>query len=279
MEESKKFNYKGFVSLIVVWSFILLFITGIVMYIKPPGRIANWTNWKLLGLTKAEWDGIHTVFGWLFLIAGAFHLYFNWKVFTNYIKTKVRKGLNLKRELYLSSVITLLLILGIVLYFPPISSIVEIRENISESWGETENNPPIPHAEGMSLKEFTEKMNEISITDAVKNLKEKDIKFENEDEIMGDIAERNGLTPIELYRILSPETGKQSNRGSGGAGGGYGRMTLKELCERENLSVEEAVTVLKDKGINVSGDDNIREISSKLNIRPSEVADILKNRK
>ena len=194
----------------------------------------------------------------------------------NYIKTKMQKGLNLKKELCLSSVITVVLVLGIILYFPPFSSIVELRESISESWGKVESNPPIPHAERMSLREFADKMDNISIVDAAKRLKEKNIIFENEDEILNDIAEKNNLTPVELYKLISPESGLQSERGGRGFGAGYGRMTLKQLCERESISVKHAVSVLRDKGIEVTQKDNIREISTKLNIRPSEVLDLLK---
>ena len=38
---TKKFHWKVFVSFYVVFSFVALALSGIVLYVAPPGRIAN----------------------------------------------------------------------------------------------------------------------------------------------------------------------------------------------------------------------------------------------
>ena len=53
--EKKQFNVRGFISLLTACSFILMSVTGIVLYFTPQGRIAFWTNWKFIGLTKTVW--------------------------------------------------------------------------------------------------------------------------------------------------------------------------------------------------------------------------------
>jgi len=72
-------NWSGraFVSLLSLVSFILLGLTGIILYIQPHGRVAYWTKWSFLGLEKDQWGNIHIFSGLLFLMAGGFHFYYN----------------------------------------------------------------------------------------------------------------------------------------------------------------------------------------------------------
>ncbi len=68
----KKFNFRGFVSLFTAFSFLFVFISGIVLYFTPQGRIAYWINWKFLGLTKTDWTNMHIVFCIFFMTAAFF---------------------------------------------------------------------------------------------------------------------------------------------------------------------------------------------------------------
>ncbi len=52
--EKKEFNGKGFVSLLTFGSFLIMTVTGLVLYFVPHGRVAYWVDWKLLGLTKTD---------------------------------------------------------------------------------------------------------------------------------------------------------------------------------------------------------------------------------
>ena len=58
MTSQKKFSFRGFTSFTLTLSFILISVSGIVLYIVPSGRVAYWINWKLVGLTRDNWDGI-----------------------------------------------------------------------------------------------------------------------------------------------------------------------------------------------------------------------------
>jgi len=100
MSDTKSgFNWRGWTTFVVTISFIVDIAPGIILYIAPPGRIANWKNWSVLGLDKKAWGAIYTIFGYVLLIIVAIHLYFNWKIFLNVIWSKLRNALNLKREL------------------------------------------------------------------------------------------------------------------------------------------------------------------------------------
>ena len=99
MSATRKFHWKVFVSFYVVFSFLALAVSGIVLYVAPPGRIANWSIWTLGALSKAQWQAVHTIVALLFIVAAGFHLYFNWKVLMAYLRSKLAEGLRMKWEL------------------------------------------------------------------------------------------------------------------------------------------------------------------------------------
>jgi hypothetical protein len=50
--EKRGFHGRGFFSLLSFGGFIVLALTGIVLFIMPHGRVAYWTDWRFLGLTE-----------------------------------------------------------------------------------------------------------------------------------------------------------------------------------------------------------------------------------
>ena len=46
--KQSRFNWRGFFSLLLFGSFSLLAFSGIILYVTPKGRVANWTGWTLL---------------------------------------------------------------------------------------------------------------------------------------------------------------------------------------------------------------------------------------
>ena len=149
----KKFSWRGWTTFFVTISFIVDTLSGIILYIAPPGRIANWTNWKVWGMSKGEWEAIHTIFGYVLLIIVALHLYYNWKMFWNFIWSKIRKALNLRWELLTSSIVCLLIFLGTLWNIPPFSSTMELGEYFKDSWEEAKADVPLAHTESSNILE------------------------------------------------------------------------------------------------------------------------------
>jgi hypothetical protein len=50
---------KGLTSLAMACLFLIVSFSGIILYMTPQGRVANWTNWTLLGLGKHDWSAVH----------------------------------------------------------------------------------------------------------------------------------------------------------------------------------------------------------------------------
>jgi len=93
LPEARPFQWRALISVLVALCFLMLAVTGMVLFISPPGRVANWTNWSVLGLRKSEWGGIHIWFGLLFLMVSVWHLVLDWRPMLNNFKNLRRRQL------------------------------------------------------------------------------------------------------------------------------------------------------------------------------------------
>ena len=147
-----RFHWRAFVTLYVTLSFLLLAVSGIVLYVAPPGRVANWSRWTLGALDRHGWQSVHTVVALVFVLAGAFHLWFNWRTFWFYLRSKLAEGLLAKRELALATA-AVVAVAGLTLAdLPPFGSVMDLGDRAKESWSSGGGEPPVPHAELLTLE-------------------------------------------------------------------------------------------------------------------------------
>ncbi len=263
--KKRSFDWRSFVTFLVALSAFVLFISGLILYIAPSGKVAHWTNWKIL-LNKDQWTDIHVVFSVLFTLAVAFHLFsFNWKVFKNFIK---KRGVALGSALLISS----LLFVGTYYSVPPLVYLREFSDYMKDYWEGKEKAPPIPHAEELTLKEAAEDYLKISAASALQTLKKKGLQVGGPEETLKEIAEKNGLSPLELYSLISEGAAYDSKP----LRGGFGRMTLKKAAMSLGISPKKARNILEKNGIKVSSEDiTLREIGQANGLTPREVYELL----
>lgn len=267
----KKFSWRAFISFGLLFSFIIMSLTGIVLYLAPAGRVSNWVNWKLIGFTKAQWQALHTVFSYTFIILAVFHLFsINWRVFISYIKNKTRQGLNRKRELWLSTVFTLLFFLGIVYSVPPFSSVMDFGEYLTESWEKKTNEPPIPHAELLTLTELSHQLDSVSIEKIVNRLKASDIRFNNTGETLEQIGALNNMPPIDIYNLITKRAPGEMT------GAGMGRKTLSQIAGENNKDIDEVLTILKEKGIIATPEMTLKDIAAENDMAARDIYELIK---
>lgn len=137
--ERERLNWRGLTSLIVTLAFLVLATTGVIMFISPQGRVANWTGWNVLGLTKQQWIAVHTTMALLFVIAAGFHVYFNWQALVRYFVLK--RKLHLKREMIGAVAIVTVVFTGTIFEIPPFSSIIALNGHAKGHWGLQESSP------------------------------------------------------------------------------------------------------------------------------------------
>lgn len=146
-----KFNTRGFTSLFLTLAMLAMSVSGVMLFLTPRGRVANWTGWTLAGLSKEAWASVHMNIALLFVVAGVAHLLFNWTMFWGYIKKRASLGLNLKAEMALATILAAVAIAGAIYEFPPFSTLVALNQQIKDSWEGRAADAPAPHAEEFGL--------------------------------------------------------------------------------------------------------------------------------
>jgi len=274
-EAKQGFSWRGFVSVATGLSFLLMSITGIVLFITPKGRVAHWVEWRMLGLTKDQWGGLHIWFSLIFMVMAAFHIYLNWQPLLNYFRDRVRRTYALRREWLFSLIICGIILAGTLADVTPFSSLLVWNELIKNSWEVSGQQAPIPHAELMTLAEIADKVKGIEAEAMVSNLRAGNIEVESAHVVIGQLAEENNLSPSELYAIAVGQS--FSNRADEGYRRypGLGQLTLQQYCDRTGLDVDEAIERLRNKSIQARSDMLLRDIAHGAGIHASDIRDIL----
>jgi hypothetical protein len=277
-------HYRGLTSLFSVSGFILMVVTGIILYIMPHGRVAYWTDWHFWGLNKDQWGNIHIIASFLWVVAGAFHLYFNWNVLTAYIYKKARGGWRLKKELALTIVVTVVVVVFSIYPAPPFSSFLDLGSHIKDSWvSGPEYEPPFGHAELLSLSGFSRKMG-IDPAEAMNKLKESGLEIDSPTSSLETLARRNNISPMTLYTIIKPLEKKPALPASSEktvytlesvedlfSGTGIGRKPLADVIQELNLDPEQIKTRMERKNLKISGDENLKSAADRYNVSPLDL--------
>jgi hypothetical protein len=281
-ETKIQFSWRAFFSLLAAVSFIGMTFTGVILFVVPPGRIANWTGWTILALTKRQWIGLHDWFSIIFVVACGFHLYFNWRPFVGYFKSKITKAFALRAEWLAALIVCLIAFIGTVYGASPFSTLMEWNESIKQSYDSPRQRGPVPHTELMTLNELAENYTGVELETMLENLRQHGIQVESPDAVLSELAEASGITPAELYNIALGKTGTGRGNGGGGGGlgaprggGGFGRLTLKQYCQQSGLDVDTAVRKLKDKGYQAAPETTMRAIADSAGVHPSQVRTII----
>jgi hypothetical protein len=272
MSDKRTFSWKAFVSFYVVFSFLALATSGIVLYIAPPGRIANWSVWRLFLLSKAQWQAIHTIVALLFLAAASFHIYFNWKVLVAYVTSKLHAGIRMKRELVAASVAGTVILAGAIAAMPPFGTVMDAGENIRNSWSSASTEPPVPHAELMTVEKLAETV-KVPVERVLADLEKNGIRGAQPGQMIQQLADENGLTPQQVYRKIQSADAKP-NAGLA-EGGGWGRMSVQQVCERAGMPVETGVERLKAAGFEADASTPVRDLATAQGKTPMDIAKII----
>jgi hypothetical protein len=283
---NRNWHGRPFTSLCSLVSFILLMLTGIILYIVPHGRVAYWTKWTLFGLEKDQWGNIHIFSGLLFLVAGGFHLYYNWKPLINYLSNKMETGLRYQRELMVTSLIFLWILASGIWSLPPLAYVADLGEAIKSSWvTSAELEPPFGHAELVSLKTLCKKQG-IPLDQAMAELREAGFKVDNPGKIVGDIADSKGTSGMRVYEVIKKLEPKPRTMQSGAvwtpemieetyAGTGVGRKSIGQIIRAHGLDHKTAHQRLKGSGIEAIDDDKIKDLAYKHNSTPIKILTII----
>jgi len=280
---SNKSSLRSFVSILLLFSSIILVFTGIILFITPPGRVAHWTGWTMLGLKKDQWGAVHIIFSILVLIVSLAHVYLNFKPMVNYFKDKISKKFAFKMDWIAALVLCVAVVMGTLAAIPPFSSIMDINETFKMSWEKPADRAPMPHAESMTLEGLAKKA-DLDLSTLIANLKKAEMGPATPKTVIKQLSDKYDMTPNQVFRIATgvtdpsqPAVSNTPPSGSCGGGGksGLGRKTLKQFCADENIEISAAIAKLKAAGMEAKPGETMKAIANKGLTNPHAVSDIL----
>lgn len=258
--------------------FMMIALSGVMLFLAPPGRVANWTNWTLLGLRKSDWGALHLWFGALFLAMTAVHVFFNWGPLMNYLKNRATRTLGFRAEWAVAAAICVVVFGGTRAGVPPFSSLLAWNESFKESWERPAERAPIPHAELLTLAALAEKGG-VDLAAATARLTAKGIAGFTRDTVVRDIAAQANLSAQQVYDIIltAPKGGGSGRPTEGKAGGGLGWKTLAQFCADEGIDLASARARLRTKGFTFDDEtQTLRELATSLGQKPYELVDLIR---
>jgi len=282
----KRWSGRAFASLCSLVGFILLCFTGIILYIEPHGRVAYWTRWHFWGLEKDQWGAVHIFSGLLFLIAGGFHLYYNWKPLIKYLSGKIESALRYKRELVISLLIFLWIVVSGIWSLPPLVCVSELGESIKRSWVTSpELEPPFGHAEMVSLQTFCKKQR-ISLDQAIMELRKAGFTVDNPKSTLTEIAESKRSSGMGVYEVIkkleirptamTPDavwTAEKIEEVFSGTG--LGNKTIGWIIKDMQLEPGTVYQRLKAAKIEAKDDDTMKQLAKENNTTPIKILTII----
>ena len=257
-------------------SFVLLVLTSVILYIEPQGRVAYWSDWRLWGLSKTEWGNLHLNLGALFLLAGIFHLVYNWNAVTAYLKNKARQYRIFTPNFTPALAMTLFVAVGTLLDIPPMSTLVSIGNGISDRANRKYGEPPYGHAELSSLKIFARKT-DLDLNKARSLLEKAGIRFKDDGQSLLEIAKINGMTPKALYRTMKPASIRSEETATfpDSPPPGFGQQSLAKVCAAYNLDLKMLLRQLAEKGIKAEPEDTIKNVAQKNDKSPMAIFEMI----
>ena len=281
------------VSFTALTSFVFLALTGLMLFFSPQGRVAYWSGWRMLGLSREQYVALHTTFMLLFLVVGIWHIVLNWKPIVNYLKDRRKKVRVFTPEFSVALALSGLFFVGTLAGLFPFQQFLSVGEAVKGYWEVTSGSPPWGHAELSPLDRFCRGMEDferlenqrlitIDCAEAMAALREAGIEVESESQQLIDIARANSTTPQALAEIIV-SVAKPREPGSGVAEvptesgpfvkpySGLGRLTLRQYAERYDADLELAMAILAEQGVDLDPDGNLRDEAERLGTDPEGV--------
>lgn len=262
---------KKITSLTMLLSMLAMTYTGIILFITPPGRIANWANWQLLGLSKEQYGQIHSTFMVLFLVATILHIYYNWKPMTSYMKNKAKEMIVFTKDMIVAVVLFLAFLFGTIYEVSPFSNFLNFGGEVKDSWEKEYGTAPYSHAELSSLKSFSSKLG-FDLEQVNKILKANNIIYQ-EEQSLAQIAKVNKVSPNFLYDLLRMHFEKEGKKIIPLTG--LGKKSVKDVAMTLGISTKEFISKLKALDIEAKADDKFKDVTEQNDLSPMDVMEKL----
>ncbi len=199
------FQFRAFISLLTGVSFVVMSVSGILLYIAPSGRRAAEMDWSVWALSRAQWTALHLSFSTLFVIASLAHVWLNRKPLLEYLTLKIRAARRLRWEWLAVVLLAALTAWGTLRPFEPFTTLLDQRDRFRRPESAKDNSPA--ETVGMrqvTLEAYCRQMN-LAPEAVLENLRDYGISAEKSDTLSA-IAQRNNIRPGPLRRLITSES-------------------------------------------------------------------------
>ncbi len=287
------------ISLTVLLSFVVLALSGLLLFVSPQGRVANWAQWTVLGLTKEHIAAVHTTVMLLFLTVAIWHIVLNWRPIVGYLKNRSKQIRPMTPELGVALALTALFVVGPLAGIFPFRQYLDFGEDLKTSWEAERGAPPWGHAEESTLARFCQRMEDqrrmegqglvaVDCDEALQALRGQGLIVESTSEQLTDIAESNGTTPqvvsaivMSVARKLTPEEAAARLQPTPSEGrfqrptSGLGRLTLATYAQQNGYDLEELQAILSRAGYVLDPQARLRDEAVRLGTDPLGIFEVL----
>jgi len=260
--------------------------TGLILIIVPEGRVAYWANWQLLGLNKAQYGELHTATSLLFIIVSILHIYLNWKAIMQYLKNKAKKIVLFTPNFVVALIITGAVFMGAYYKVSPFSDLFIWQADIDDYWADKYGEPPFGHAELVGLKNFAKKI-DLDFKKVEEILQANGIKYDNPNETLLQIANKNNKTPQEIYLLIKDakieadinETNPKSSDNKENLpaeGSGLGKKNILSVINEYGLDKNSVFANLEKAGIKFDEKSVMKDMAAQIGVTPIDLFKIMK---
>ncbi|GGD46180.1 hypothetical protein GCM10012288_20570 [Malaciobacter pacificus] len=259
-------SLKKITSLTMLLAVLVMSFTGILLFITPPGRVANWTNWQIFGMSKSLIADIHTTFMVLFIVATILHIFYNLKPIVSYMKNQAREFVLFTKEMIVAATLVVVFLIGTIYQVAPFSTFIDFGDGIKNSWEKQTSTAPYSHAELSSLEEFILKMDyQEEEIEGILQINNISYKLEQS---LSQIAKNNDISPNKLFEILQ----KQKNSTKKHIPlTGMGKKSVEDVASTLGVPVEEFIQDLEVIGIKASKNDKFKEVAESIDSSPVDL--------
>jgi hypothetical protein len=209
MHRASRFRLRRFVTNLLLLSFTISGVSGVVLFFRPEGSLARWLGWSALGLDKKQWEAVHLVFVAAFLLTAIVHVWYNWRTLVAYLRAtaaSLRRFPAPSGELLAAVVVTLVVLGATLAERQPASTLVGLRAAMKDGAYSGRVPPPTPEADRLTVSEVCRRA-AVSVPDAIANARAHGIAVSEPSVTLATIGRENRRSPEAVYRALLHDHG------------------------------------------------------------------------
>ena len=205
--EFQRFRFRRFATNVLLLSFLVSAVSGIMLFVRPEGSLARWVGWSVLGLDKAQWEAVHIVFVSVLVLTSLVHVWFNWSAIVAYIRQNAARAgaprrLGLPSGEFLAAIgVVLTVLAGTLAETQPFTEMLALRAAVKDGAFAAAVPPPAPNADRHTFADLCRAAS-IPEAQALARARSQGINVPNTAMTIADIARGHNLSPEAVFQAI-----------------------------------------------------------------------------